>query len=80
MTNLYASCRSSSADPGHSEHSGAEEAAHGPGHLHEDGGLFLHGHLLRSVVQRGKTCCREAAHQRVNKSLCFISERLIKIR
>lgn len=38
---------------GDSEHSGAEEAADGPGHLHEDGGLLLHRHLLRSSVQRG---------------------------
>lgn len=44
---------SRSADQGHGEHSGAEEAAHGPGHLHEDSGLLLHCHLLRSAVQRG---------------------------
>lgn len=40
-------------DQSYSEHSGAEEAADGLGHLHEDGGLFLHRHLLRSSVQRG---------------------------
>lgn len=45
--------RPPSEDPGHSEHSGAEEAADGPGHLHEDSGLFLHRHLLRSIIQRG---------------------------
>lgn len=42
-----------SAYPGDREHAGAEEAADGPGHLHEDGGLFLHRHLLRSAFQRG---------------------------
>lgn len=41
-------------DPGHSEHPGAEETADGPGHLHEDRGLLLHGHLLRRSLQRGQ--------------------------
>lgn len=59
MITCSLSRRAPSADSCHSEHSGAEEAAHGPGHLHEDGGLFLHRHLLRSVVQRGNTLmCR----------------------
>lgn len=44
----------SSADSGHGEHSGAEEASHGPGHLHEDSGLFLYSHLLRSAIPRGR--------------------------
>lgn len=56
-----------SADSGHSEHSGAEEAAHGPGHLHEDGGLFLHGHLLRSAVQRGNASQRCSTPTRLHK-------------
>lgn len=53
MVCLVVSGRPLSADSGHGEHSGAEEAADGPGHLHEDSGLFLHRHLLRSTVQRG---------------------------
>lgn len=50
----FASCHPSSAHSGHGEHSGAEEAAHGSGHLHEDSGLLLHRHLLRSTIQRGR--------------------------
>lgn len=42
-----------SADPRHRQHSRAEEAAHGLGHLHEDRGLLLHRHLLRGALQRG---------------------------
>ncbi len=57
-------CRSPSADSGHGEHSGAEEAAHGPGHLHEDSGLFLHCHLLRSTFQRGNTLWRSCSRLR----------------
>lgn len=33
-------------DSCHREYFGAEEAAHGPGHFHEDGGLPLHCDLL----------------------------------
>lgn len=54
----FVSCHPSSADSGHGEHSGAEEAAHGSGHLHEDGGLLLHRHLLRSTIQRGRVAER----------------------
>lgn len=57
---IHVSCRPLAEDSGHSEHSGAEEAAHGPGHLHEDGGLLLHRHLLRSPVQRGNAIQRRS--------------------
>lgn len=42
-----------SENPSDCEHSGAEEVTDGLGHLHEDGRLLLHGHLLRSPLQRG---------------------------
>lgn len=41
------------ADPGHCELTGAEAAAHGPGHQHAHSRLLLHCHLLRGTVQRG---------------------------
>lgn len=41
-------------DPCHSQHSGAEEAADGPGHFHEDRGLLLHCDFLWRPIQRGE--------------------------
>lgn len=41
-------------NPSHCEHSRAEETPYGPGYLHEDSGLLLHGHVLRCPFQRGK--------------------------
>lgn len=41
-------------DSCHSQHTGAEKAFDGLGYFYEDSGLFFHGDLLWSSVQRGK--------------------------
>ncbi len=67
----------STANPGHSKHTGTETAANGSGHLHENSRLLLYCYLLWSPVQRGTV---HAPSSRLIYLIAFVSILILECR